>query len=277
MLVYLGLRVFKDATAPRGRLAALERLRGRAPYLADARKRYPEEPAAAFPAADREIAVPSLYVAAARGRRIIALVLLLALGVGGLVLCWRTATYASVPWAAGAGLAMLCALARAGGEWALVPLDPGSADPGGDGAGARARRRRSGDGGGRERGLTIEGRGDEMAHAFGTHRRAGRGVRLSQGAQAARRDGVRGERRSCYPPGYEGVHHYHDTQDELYFVHSGKARFDVDGEERTLEAGGLCHVESTTPRKVSNASETEDLVLLVVGGSGGYVERDGHS
>jgi hypothetical protein len=27
---------------------------------------------------------------------------------------------------------------------------------------------------------------------------------------------------------------------------------------------------------VSNASETEDLVVLVVGGSGGYVERDGH-
>ena len=43
-----------------------------------------------------------------------------------------------------------------------------------------------------------------------------------------------------------------------------------------LEAGGMCHVESTTPRKVSNASETEDLVLVVVGGKGGYVERDGH-
>jgi hypothetical protein len=27
---------------------------------------------------------------------------------------------------------------------------------------------------------------------------------------------------------------------------------------------------------VSNASETEELVLLVVGGKEGYVERDGH-
>ena len=36
------------------------------------------------------------------------------------------------------------------------------------------------------------------------------------------------------------------------------------------------HVESTTPRLLSNASETEDLVMLVVGGKGGYVERDGH-
>ena len=79
-----------------------------------------------------------------------------------------------------------------------------------------------------------------------------------------------------YPPGYQGFNHYHDTQDELYFVHAGTARFEVDGEERTLGAGGLCHVESTTPRKVSNASADEDLVMLVIGGQGGYIERDGH-
>ena len=78
-----------------------------------------------------------------------------------------------------------------------------------------------------------------------------------------------------YPPGYEGFLHYHDVQDELYFVHAGSARFEVGGEERILGPGGLCHVESTTPRKVSNASDKEDLVLLVVGGKDGYVERDG--
>jgi hypothetical protein len=37
----------------------------------------------------------------------------------------------------------------------------------------------------------------------------------------------------------------------------------------------LCHVESTTVRKFSNAGEG-DLVVLVVGGKGGYIERDGH-
>jgi mannose-6-phosphate isomerase-like protein (cupin superfamily) len=79
-----------------------------------------------------------------------------------------------------------------------------------------------------------------------------------------------------YPPGYEGFHHYHDLQDELYFVHSGLARMEVDGEVRQVGPGGLLHVESTTPRKVSNASETDDLVILVVGGKDGYVERDGH-
>ena len=77
------------------------------------------------------------------------------------------------------------------------------------------------------------------------------------------------------PPSYDGFLHYHETQDELYLVHRGRARVEVGGEVRELGPGGLCHVESTTPRKVSNASEDEDLVLFVVGGKDGYVERDG--
>ena len=78
-----------------------------------------------------------------------------------------------------------------------------------------------------------------------------------------------------FPPGYIGPEHYHDVQDELYFVHRGTARFEVDGETRELGPGGLCHVEATTPRKYWNAGD-DDLVLFVVGGKGGYVERDGH-
>jgi mannose-6-phosphate isomerase-like protein (cupin superfamily) len=78
------------------------------------------------------------------------------------------------------------------------------------------------------------------------------------------------------PPGYEGFLHFHDTQDEIYFVHRGRARVEVGGETREVGEGGLIHVESTTPRRVSNASDTDDLVLLVVGGKDGYVERDGH-
>jgi uncharacterized cupin superfamily protein len=78
-----------------------------------------------------------------------------------------------------------------------------------------------------------------------------------------------------FPPSYEGPNHFHDTQDELYFVHRGTATFTFDGDERTVEAGGLVHVESTTHRQISNRTG-DDLVLLVVGGKGGYVERDGH-
>ena len=77
-------------------------------------------------------------------------------------------------------------------------------------------------------------------------------------------------------PGFEGFLHYHDAQDELYFVHRGRARVEVGGETRELGEGGLLHVDSTTPRRVSNASDSEELVLLVVGGKDGYVERDGH-
>ncbi len=77
------------------------------------------------------------------------------------------------------------------------------------------------------------------------------------------------------PPGYEGFPHFHDQQDELYFVHRGTARFEIDGEVHELGAGGFCHVESTTPRKWSNASDTEELVVVVVGGKDGYVGRDG--
>ncbi len=77
------------------------------------------------------------------------------------------------------------------------------------------------------------------------------------------------------PPGQEGFLHYHDAQDELYFVHGGRVTFEVSGETRELGPGGVCHVESTTPRRMSNYGD-EDAVVLAVGGKGGYVERDGH-
>jgi mannose-6-phosphate isomerase-like protein (cupin superfamily) len=77
------------------------------------------------------------------------------------------------------------------------------------------------------------------------------------------------------PPGTEWFNHFHDRQDELYFVHAGRAGFEVDGDAFELDAGGAVHVESTTPRRFWNAGE-EDLVLLALGGKDGYVERDGH-
>jgi len=78
-----------------------------------------------------------------------------------------------------------------------------------------------------------------------------------------------------FPPHYEGPEHYHDTQDELYFVHRGRIRVDVGGESRELGEGGLFHCSSTTPRRISNIGD-EDAIVYIVGGKGGYVERDGH-
>jgi mannose-6-phosphate isomerase-like protein (cupin superfamily) len=106
---------------------------------------------------------------------------------------------------------------------------------------------------------------DELGEGYGFRK-----VRRALGVTAFGVNGV------VYPPRYEGFLHFHDTQDELYFVHRGRARVEVGGETRELGEGGLVHVESTTPRRISNASETEELVLLVIGGKGGYVERDGH-
>ena len=113
-----------------------------------------------------------------------------------------------------------------------------------------------------------------MPHSFGSIDELGEGY----GFRKVRRElGVTafGVNAIVMPPGYLGFHHFHDTQDELYFIHSGSARVEVEGKDCVLGPGGLFHAESTTPRRVSNASESEDLVMLVVGGKGGYVERDG--
>jgi mannose-6-phosphate isomerase-like protein (cupin superfamily) len=77
------------------------------------------------------------------------------------------------------------------------------------------------------------------------------------------------------PPGHQGFLHYHDTQDELYFVHKGRVQVDVEGESKELGEGGLFHAEATTPRSISNPFDDE-AVVFVVGGKDGYVERDGH-
>ena len=78
-----------------------------------------------------------------------------------------------------------------------------------------------------------------------------------------------------FPARYEGPNHYHDQQDELYFVHRGTATFTIDGNEHEVGEGGLVHVESTTHRMISNRTDN-DLVLYIVGGKDGYVDRDGN-
>ena len=113
-----------------------------------------------------------------------------------------------------------------------------------------------------------------MSHVFSSLDELGEGygfrkVRVPLGVTAF------GVNALVYPPQYEGFFHYHDTQDELYFVHRGRVRVEVEGETRELGEGGLLHCEATTPRKLSNPFD-EDAVVFVVGGKGGYVERDGH-
>lgn len=113
-----------------------------------------------------------------------------------------------------------------------------------------------------------------MTYAFSSLDELGEGpgfrkVRAALGVTAFGINGI------VMPPGHDGFLHFHDTQDELYFVHRGRVEVEVEGETRVLGEGGLFHVESTTPRKVSNPFD-EDAVVLAIGGKDGYVERDGH-
>ena len=77
------------------------------------------------------------------------------------------------------------------------------------------------------------------------------------------------------PPGIESGFHYHDEQEELYFVHRGTIEMEFgDGTTHRMEAGSLARVDAPTVRKVRNPGEV-DAVYLIAGGKDGYIGRDG--
>jgi quercetin dioxygenase-like cupin family protein len=77
------------------------------------------------------------------------------------------------------------------------------------------------------------------------------------------------------PPGIETGFHYHDRQEELYFVHRGSLEMEFgDGSVEQLHEGGIARVDATTVRRVRNVGEV-DAVYLCAGGKDGYVGRDG--
>jgi uncharacterized cupin superfamily protein len=77
------------------------------------------------------------------------------------------------------------------------------------------------------------------------------------------------------PGGYETNAHAHERQEELYFVQQGRIEIRFgDGTAHVLEAGGLARVDAATPRSLKNLDDGESIYVCV-GGSGGYVGRDG--
>ncbi len=77
------------------------------------------------------------------------------------------------------------------------------------------------------------------------------------------------------PAGIETGFHYHDEQEELYFVHRGTIEMEFgDGSMQRLAEGGLARVDASTVRKIRNVGET-DAVYLCAGGKDGYIGRDG--
>ncbi len=79
------------------------------------------------------------------------------------------------------------------------------------------------------------------------------------------------------PAGYSTGEHYHDQQEETYFVHQGRVEFRFgDGSTHVLEAGGLARVDPATHRGLRNVGDG-DAVVVVAGGKDGYVGRDGQA
>jgi quercetin dioxygenase-like cupin family protein len=78
------------------------------------------------------------------------------------------------------------------------------------------------------------------------------------------------------PPGYSGGRHFHDEQEELYFIHQGTVEFQFgDGTTHVLPPGSVARVDAHTVRQLRNLSDTEDAVIVCAGGKDGYVGRDG--
>ena len=77
------------------------------------------------------------------------------------------------------------------------------------------------------------------------------------------------------PAGIESGFHYHDEQEELYFVHRGTIEIEFgDGVVQRLGEGGLARVDAATLRKVRNPGDV-DAIYLIAGGKDGYIGRDG--
>jgi mannose-6-phosphate isomerase-like protein (cupin superfamily) len=77
------------------------------------------------------------------------------------------------------------------------------------------------------------------------------------------------------PPGIESGFHYHDIQEELYFVHRGTIEMEFgDGSVEQLREGSFARVDAATLRKIRNAGDV-DAVYLCAGGKDGYIGRDG--
>ena len=71
--------------------------------------------------------------------------------------------------------------------------------------------------------------------------------------------------------------HYHDEQEETYFVHKGQVEFRFgDGTRHLLGPGGLVRVDPQIHRGMRNAGQS-DAIVIVVGGKDGYVGRDGQA
>jgi quercetin dioxygenase-like cupin family protein len=117
---------------------------------------------------------------------------------------------------------------------------------------------------------TIEGDGYAVGHIDGLGDGPGfRKVRKELGVTAFGINAV------VMPPHYAAGPHFHERQEETYFVHRGTIAIEFgDGSEHVLDAGGVARVDAQTVRRVRNLGD-EEAVYVCAGGADGYVGRDG--
>src|SRR3954453_5932300 len=117
----------------------------------------------------------------------------------------------------------------------------------------------------------VSGDGYAAAHVDGMGDQPGfRKVRRVLGVSAF------GVNAIVLPPGIETGFHYHDIQEELYFVHQGQVEFEFgDGSTIILGPGGFVRVDPSTRRKFRNVGDG-DAIYVIVGGKDGYVGREAH-
>lgn len=116
----------------------------------------------------------------------------------------------------------------------------------------------------------VEGDGYAVANADALAEGPGfRKVRRALGVQAFGVNAIE------VPEGYETGRHFHDEQEELYFVYRGRIEIEFgDGSSHVLGEGGLARVDAPTVRRIRNVGDGP-ASYLIAGGKDGYVGRDG--
>ncbi|MDX6643985.1 MAG: hypothetical protein QOD76_1947 [Solirubrobacteraceae bacterium] len=116
----------------------------------------------------------------------------------------------------------------------------------------------------------VEGDGYAVAHIDALGDQYGfRKIRSNLGVTAFGVNAV------VLPAGYASGRHFHDQQQELYFVHQGQIQIEFgDGSSHVLGPGGVARVEPGTVRRLRNVGDG-DAIYVGIGGKDGYVGRDG--
>ena len=125
VLAYIGLRIAQDDPIVGVGWQRSSRPEVFEPYLDDARERFPDVDPRAFPSEATPWGVQNLYIQMLADAGVIGLALLLLVGAAGVLLAWKAAARAPTPWAAGAGLVVVCGLLTLAGEWASLGIVAG--------------------------------------------------------------------------------------------------------------------------------------------------------